>query len=466
MGTNANSHLEQPAGTLLRLVSTLNPGDKGGTQLATICECDGSFCGSHEGVCGNTRFLNSNSFHRALACKPCTHAHGGLVLAQSARRRKVPDSPEIDEALKKAYRQPREYDPHGSTYPRLTLSQLATRFKRTRNYLRRRAEELNLIHRQLKRHPKWTDKEESIVERHAHLSPTVIHKKLENEGYERTVAAIRDRIYILRLRQDSPYYSRERLAKHLGVTATLVGRWAREGLLRGQNMQTDNPADPWRVHRKEIRRFIQRNPNAVDLCKVDQFWFLDIVFEGKIAETTESILRKTAKKKRPPSAAEQLEMFTYHDAGHAVMAYLQGRRVKSVAVGKRDGATKRIAAHPESDWFRSSDRRSEVERQILILFAGQAAQNLLTGRRGSMDSDYVQAKILASHVVSEEKERKAYLNWLWIRAQNILNDSSTKEAIKTLAQAVRNEPEVHGLRIVSSSQAKMIIEQTLQNELA
>jgi hypothetical protein len=460
VGTNVKGNPEQPVEALLRLVRVLNPDDKNGTQFETICECDGSFCSAHQGTCGNVRLLNPKSFTRAIACKSCTQAHGGLVLSLRARRRKVPDSPEIDEALRRTYRQPREYDPYGSIYPRLTLNQLAVRFKRTRGYLRRRAEELNLIHRQLKRHPKWTDKEEQIVERYAHLSPSVIHQKLLKEGFERTVTAIRDRIYILQFRQDSPYYSQERLAKHLGVTATLIGRWAREGTLRGQNMQTDNPSDPWRVHRNEVRRFIQRNPRAIDLCKVDQYWFLDIVFEGKIAETAEAVLRKTAKKSKrsPPSPSEQLEMFTYHEAGHAVMAHLQHGGIKPITVGTPHGAAKRLMAHPQSDWSKPSERRAQIEREILVLFAGQIAQNLFTGRRSGRGADYPQAKTLAAHVAPEEKERKAYLDWLWLRAQNLLNESSSRAAVQTLAEALRAEPEVRGLRTIPARNVKAIIE--------
>lgn len=308
--------------------------------------------------------------------------------------------------------------------------------------------------------------EERIVERYSHLSPSVIHQKLRKEGYERTVTAVRDRIHILQLRQDSPYYSQERLSKHLGVTASLVGRWAREGLLKGQNMQTDNPSDPWRVHRNEVRRFIGRNPNAIELCKVDQLWFLDIVFEGKIAETAEAVLRKTAKKNKrsAPSPDEQLEMFTYHEAGHAVMAHIQHGRIKPIAVGKRDGASKRVAAHPETEWEQAGESRPQVERQILILFAGQIAQNLFTGRRGGIGAVFSQAKILASHIASEETERKAYLKWLWIRAQNFLNESSSRTAIQTLAQALQTETEVRGVKTISGRQAKIMIEQVWGDE--
>jgi hypothetical protein len=217
--TTCKSLLALPNRSLLRLTQTLGRSEDDSIRFETVCECDGSYCGAHHGNCGNLRILNIASSRRAIACVPCTKAHGGLLLAEKARQRKVPDSIEIDEALRRIYRQPNEYDLYGSTYPRLTLSQLAQRFRRTRSYLRRRAEELNLTQRQVKPYPKWTETEERIVERHAHLSPTVIHQKLKNDGYERTVVAIRDRISLLRFRQRA----RTRLPHGSSIATMMVG---------------------------------------------------------------------------------------------------------------------------------------------------------------------------------------------------------------------------------------------------
>jgi len=457
--------LEQPAGSLLRLIRVADqrePG-KGNAQYETVCECDGSFCGAHEGICGNARILDSKSFIRAMACKLCNTAHQASALAASARQRKFPDSPEIDEVLRTAYRQSREYTSCDSSRPRgLTLKEIALRFGRTRAYLRRRAEELNLTRRRIKRCPKWTEEEQRILERSAHLSCQVIQKRLGKEGYERTIGAIRDRITLHHLRQGTPYYRQEELSRLLGVSAQAVRRWMREGLIRCQRMQTASPTDPLLVHRNEIRRFIQRNPMAVDLKRVDQFWFLDLVFDGKIGETVETVLCKTAS--RSPSG--NLETVTYHEAGHAVMAHVQHWRIKSVTVGKRAGSPRRITAHPLSDWFKPDTSRPQTERQILILLAGQIAQNLFTGKRNSRGKDFPQAKMLAGHVACEETELNAFLRWLWIRARNILNEPPNWAAVKALAQALRAENEVRGLRTIGEPQAKTIIERVLSGERA
>lgn len=116
--------------------------------------------------------------------------------------------------------------------------------------------------------------------------------------------------------------------------------------------------------------------------------------------------------------------------------------------GRPGGST----AYPQGEWSKPSDRRSQIKQQILILFAGQIAQNLFTGRRSGRGADYPQAKTLAAHVTPEEKERKAYLDWLWLRAQNLLNESPNRTAVQTLAEALRSEPEVRGVRTIPARQ--------------
>jgi hypothetical protein len=163
---------------------------------------------------------------------------------------------------------------------------------------------------------------------------------------------------------------------------------------------------------------------AIDLRRVDQLWFLDIVFNGRIGDTVETVLRKTAtSKKNSRSLGEIIEIAACHESGHAVMAHVQGRRVKPISVGKRTKTSRRVSAHPKSDWSQPNGSSTQVERQILIIFAEQAAQELLAGGRCCRGEDFPQARTLASNVAHEETELNAYLCWLGIRARNILRET-------------------------------------------
>ncbi|HEY0004936.1 MAG TPA: hypothetical protein VGB17_09010 [Pyrinomonadaceae bacterium] len=206
---------------------------------------------------------------------------------------------------------------------------------------------------------------------------------------------------------------------------------------------------------------------AVDLRRVDQLWFLDIVFDGKIGDTVETVLRKTATpKKTSRTQGEILEMAAHHESGHAVMAHIQCCRIKPVSVGKNAKTSRRVRAHPLSDWFQPDAPSKQVERQILVIFAGQVAQELFTGGRNGRGEDFPQAKMLAGNVAHEEMELNAYLRWLRIRARNILRDPTNWAAVKALAQTLRTENEIRGVRAIGGRQAKAIIRRALREEHA
>lgn len=324
-------------------------------------------------------------------------------------------------------------------------------------------EEMNVMRYQVKRYVKWSEEEQRILERNAHLSCQAIQRRLKKAGYERSVTAIRDRIALNNLRQDTPYFCQKQLAEFLGVSAQTVRRWMQEGLVKSQRKQTEHPADPRLIHRNEVLRFIKRYPGSIDLSKVDQLWFLDVIFEGRIGDNAEAILREKASR----YLSTNLEIAAYHEAGHAVMAYIQGVNIKSLTIGRRADSPKRIIAHPLNNyWFQFASTRSEIEQQILILAAGQIAQYVLTGVHGYRGKDFPYARQLASHLIKDETELNVYLQWLWVRARNILNDQLNWAAVTILAKAISEETEIRGIRSIDECRAKAIVEQTLKYKCA
>lgn len=323
------------------------------------------------------------------------------------------------------------------------------------------AEEASVMRYQVRRYAKWSEEEQRILERNAHLSCQAIQRRLKKAGHERSVGAIRDRIALNSLRQDTPYFCQKQLAEFLGVSAQTVRRWMEEGLIKSQRKQTEHPADPRLVHRNEILRFIKRYPRVVSFSKVDQLWFLDVIFEGRIGDNAETILRE----KTSRYLSTNLEIAAYHEAGHAVMAYIQGVDIKSLTVGRHTRSPKRVIAHPSNNnWFQFASTRSEIEQQILILVAGQIAQYLLTGVHGNRGKDFPYARRLASHLINEETELNAYLQWLWVRARNILNNPLNWAAVTILAKAISEETEIRGIRTIDGCRAKAIIEQALRHK--
>jgi len=137
-----------------------------------------------------------------------------------------------------------------------------------------------------------------------------------------------------------------------------------------------------------------------------------------------------------------LKRVAFHEAGHAVMAFQLKCRFHHVTINpdENEGSLGHVlnGKHARVEYNRvepSSYNRLQVEKYILVSFAGNAAERLLTGRKilvGS-GSDFDQASNYMSLLIQEEDESRAYLKWLRERAVNILSSSWNWFAVETLA---------------------------------
>jgi hypothetical protein len=149
---------------------------------------------------------------------------------------------------------------------------------------------------------------------------------------------------------------------------------------------------------------------------------------------------QTARPKPRKPRQSRLQATAYHEAGHAVAAYLRNRRFTSVSIvaehetlgqcvfGNQPGV---IELDAES-YRRTRDR---IETLIMVALAGVLAECQLTGRhnwRGA-HADLHDATDYASYVTGDEQELNAYLRWLWERTRNLLSARPHWAAVKALA---------------------------------
>ena len=80
------------------------------------------------------------------------------------------------------------------------------------------------------------------------------------------------------------FYSGKGLADALGIDSHVVTRWIKAGHLRPQFRGTKRTkqqgGDTYLIREKDVRRFILQHPTEIDLRKVDQLWFLDLISNG------------------------------------------------------------------------------------------------------------------------------------------------------------------------------------------
>lgn len=195
----------------------------------------------------------------------------------SRNRRKYMFTNQIDELIRAIYLD----RPGAKTRPGIRV--LAKKVGIPHWALKKRARELGLA--RTKEKP-WSEPELEILARYAWMSDERIRLKLKAAGYPRTVTGIHLKLRRMKFKHDPGFYSANGLAQALGIDSHAVSRWIRSGhlkaKLRGTRRGEKQNGDIYLILEKDVRRFILEHPTEIDLRKVDQLWFLDLVTNGLV----------------------------------------------------------------------------------------------------------------------------------------------------------------------------------------
>ena len=190
-------------------------------------------------------------------------------------RRKYIFTDQIDQFIREIYLN------HRDAKRRPGVRLLAKRVGMPHWALKKRARELGLA--RTKELP-WSERELEILARYAWMSDERIRLKLKAAGYARTVTGIHLKLKRMRFKDDGSFYSAYSLAQALGIDPHAVTRWIKSGHLkakfRGTARGPQQNGDSYLIHEKDVRRFILEHPTEIDLRKVDQLWFLDVLTNG------------------------------------------------------------------------------------------------------------------------------------------------------------------------------------------
>lgn len=152
------------------------------------------------------------------------------------------------------------------------------------------------------------------------------------------------------------------------------------------------------------------------------------------------------KKLRSQRPASWILKTAYHEAGHAVVAEVLGRRVKFVEIDS-GGGLMRTQSLPKFDLRRSPrslGERWEREREAIIYFAGLIAEEGLTGKRtlSGVGNDFDAVERILRHRHAREAEVTAYGRWLYERSVSILQKNWA--AVERLAEALATVRKING----------------------
>src|SRR5271157_2198654 len=192
-------------------------------------------------------------------------------------RRKYVFTDQLDQLIREIYLNHRD----AKTRPGIRL--LAKKVGMPHWALKKRARELGLS--RTKELP-WSEAELAILSRYAWMSDERIRLKLKAAGYSRTVTGIHLKLKRMRFKRDGSFYSAYSLAQALGIDPHAVTRWIKSGHLkakfRGTARGPQQNGDTYLIQEKDVRRFILEHPTDIDLRKVDQIWFIDLITNGLV----------------------------------------------------------------------------------------------------------------------------------------------------------------------------------------
>lgn len=142
-------------------------------------------------------------------------------------------------------------------------------------------------------------------------------------------------------------------------------------------------------------------------------------------------------------------------AGHAVMAHRLGRRFRHVTIHPAIGSLGHVRYYPwprgaNPEWDMSPATRVRCEHAILTALAGLQAERLHAGRWNHVGArgDHETAASFALHICGSPESTNAYLDWLAIRARDMLRLSFNWAAVERVAQALLEQRQLPYARFV------------------
>ncbi len=162
------------------------------------------------------------------------------------------------------------------------LLKLAKKFNMPRWAIYQRALKIDAVQSSHQKRP-WTDEEIKILEKNARYSPQTIKKRLENAGFQRSIASVVLKRKRMRLLSNLEGMSAGLCAEFLGVDLHWVLNYIRQELLKAELIRHDREGKVnYHIREKDLRKFIINNPELIDLRKVEKYYFIELVANGVV----------------------------------------------------------------------------------------------------------------------------------------------------------------------------------------
>lgn len=124
----------------------------------------------------------------------------------------------------------------------------------------------------------WSPEEDAFLTKHIAVPPAQLHQSF-NKAFPdspRTLSAIVARIGRIGGVRELLFangYNATELSKHLHIGKPAIEKMTQAGIIHG----TKPNGRDWHYTKEEIRRFIAKHPEQIDITKVDKYWLIGIL---------------------------------------------------------------------------------------------------------------------------------------------------------------------------------------------
>ena len=137
----------------------------------------------------------------------------------------------------------------------------------------------------------------------------------------------------------------------------------------------------------------------------------------------------------------------YHEAGHAVVAYVLGRLVHKVTVepGKSEFGASRLGVCRLGKG-RHKASQDQLEDEVIILFAGMAAEARFTGRycQAGASEDLQRIGSLLGQRATNEKQYEKLHRRMFDKTEHLLDHNDHMQAIHWIANELLERTTISG----------------------
>ena len=140
------------------------------------------------------------------------------------------------------------------------------------------------------------------------------------------------------------------------------------------------------------------------------------------------------------------EFLAFHEAGHAVMAFLLGRRIRRASIRRRHGLSGHVDfEHATCGIFEvAAEHRPLIESDVLVLLAGRAAEceRTLGSPPSHAGLDRENARALLGILEDCDEVVSSWMRYLLVRAQSMLQEEWP--LVYSVARALMRDEEIDG----------------------